>query len=115
MHITKLNFERLAKFLKQGGVVPSINDGNKRWCCPKVTRRTMSKTLAELYQLWDKLGDIPVSEGVTKADAGTVEESFLHFPVGTHCEEIWHWFEAQNPDFVVGELLRGIRRECAVA
>lgn len=31
MHTTKIKFDPLAKFLKKGGVVPSINDGNHRW------------------------------------------------------------------------------------
>lgn len=28
---TRIKFEALAYFLKQGGVVPSINDGNVPW------------------------------------------------------------------------------------
>lgn len=31
MHTTKINFGPLAANLKQGGVVPSINDGNRPW------------------------------------------------------------------------------------
>lgn len=31
MHTTKIKFDSLATFLKKGGVVPSINDGNHRW------------------------------------------------------------------------------------
>lgn len=31
MHTTKIKFVLLAAFLKQGGVVPSINDGNRPW------------------------------------------------------------------------------------
>lgn len=37
--------------------------------------------------LWKILGDIPVT------DDGDIELQFLHFPVATDREEIWHWFE----------------------
>ncbi|MYM92479.1 hypothetical protein GTP90_01235 [Rugamonas sp. FT81W] len=67
-------------------------------------------TLADYYQWWDRLGDIPVSEGTNEVKADAIEEPFLHFPAGTHREEIWHWFEAQHPDFVVGEVMQGIRK-----
>lgn len=73
----------------------------------------MSKALAELYRLWEKLGDVPTSEGNGEVEADTIEEPFLHFPVGTHREEIWRWFEAQNVGFIVGEVMYGKRRECA--
>tara|TARA_R110001583_G_C5667627_1_gene410386 strand:- start:1396 stop:1638 length:243 start_codon:yes stop_codon:yes gene_type:complete len=65
------------------------------------------------YWWWDKLGNIPVSEGNDEVEADTIEEAFLQFPVGTHREEIWHWFEAQHPEFVVGEVMQGIRRTSA--
>jgi hypothetical protein len=58
------------------------------------------KKLDELYPLWSKLGNIPTVE----------EEPFLHFPIGTHRESIWYWFEDQNPEFLVGEVMQGIRR-----
>lgn len=66
--------------------------------------------LSDYYWWWDKLQDIPVSDGTDEVEADTIEEVFLHFPVGTHREEIWHWFEAQHDDFVVGEVMQGIRR-----
>ena len=25
-----------------------------------------------------------------------IEEPYLHFPAGTHREEIWHWFDEQH-------------------
>jgi len=37
--------------------------------------------------LWQKLGDIPTDE------KDCIELPFRHFQVGTHREEIWHWFE----------------------
>lgn len=76
--------------------------------------------LGQLYALWDKLGDIPTvppagNEGddddstLPVGAEGSIEEPFLHFPVGTHREDIWHWFEAQNPRFIVGDVMQGIR------
>lgn len=50
----------------------------------------MYHELWEIYsaeELWSKLGDIP-----TDSD-DKIEENFFHFDVGTHREEIWHWFE----------------------
>lgn len=61
------------------------------------------KPLNELKQLWDQLGDTPT--GFEGDDVDCIEEPFLHFPIGTHREDIWHWFEAQNPEFIVGEYL----------
>jgi hypothetical protein len=61
--------------------------------------------LQELYSLWGKLGDIPtVFEG---ENVDTIEQPFLHFPIGTHRETIWSWFEAQHPEFIVGEVMVG--------
>lgn len=37
--------------------------------------------------LWDKLEDIPINEDEE------IELEFLHFPVGTHREYLWYWFE----------------------
>ena len=47
---------------------------------------------------------------VDEADCEIIEEPFLHFPAGTHREDIWHWFESQHPEFIVGEVMQGIRR-----
>lgn len=63
-------------------------------------------TLEDYYMWWDMLGDIPVSD----ESIVVIDEPFLCFPVGTPREEIWHWFEAQHPDFVVGEVMQGIRK-----
>lgn len=72
---------------------------------------TKPTPLVELYKKWDILGNIPVfHDGIGDYAQGTIEEPFLHFPLGTHPEEIWHWFEAQNAEFVVGEVLQGIRQ-----
>jgi hypothetical protein len=69
---------------------------------------TNKKTLAELYALWDKLGDVPTGFDGDYVDC--LEEPFLHFPVQTHRETVWHWFEAQHPDFIAGEVMQGVRR-----
>ncbi len=60
--------------------------------------------LKKLYELWDELSDVPVD------DTGHIETPFLHFLVGEDREEIWHWFEEQNDDFIVGEVMNGHRR-----
>jgi hypothetical protein len=39
------------------------------------------------HAIWEVLGDLPVNEN------NETDEQFLHFPVGTHREEIWHWLE----------------------
>ena len=62
---------------------------------------TNQKDLLTLHHLWKQLGDIPVG------DDGATEEPFLHFDEGTDREDIWHWFEAQNPDFSVGMVMEG--------
>lgn len=66
------------------------------------------KPLSELYALWDKLGDVPTDEN--KDSVQVLDEPFLHFGVGTPCEDVWHWFEAQHPAFIAGEVMQGIRK-----
>jgi len=41
----------------------------------------------ESKKLWQELGDIPTNKN------DEIEKRFLHFDIGTHREEIWHWFE----------------------
>jgi len=64
----------------------------------------LRRSLPALYALWDRLSGIPV------AGDGRLDEPFEQFPRGTDREDIWLWFEAQNPEFVVGEVLQGKRR-----
>lgn len=67
------------------------------------------RSLRDLYPLWDALGRVPVvGEG---PEADTLEAKFLHFEPGTHREAVWRWFEEQNPQFIVGEVLEGRRRQ----
>jgi len=62
------------------------------------------RPLTELYALWDQLGDVPVTDDGEQLDA-----PFLHFPPGTQTLDVWHWFEAQNRLFVVGDVQQGVR------
>lgn len=71
--------------------------------------------LDHCYRLWDAFADIPVATGDGELPADSIEAPFLHFGVGTAREDIWRWFEARNPDFVVGDVLQGHRRETALA
>ena len=64
-------------------------------------------SLRDLYAKWDELADVPL------ADDETIEKGVLHFAAGTQREEIWHWFERQNPRFIVGEVMQGIRHHDA--
>ncbi len=63
-------------------------------------------SLAKLYGLWEKLGDVPTTPSGKWVDC--TEEPFLHFPAGTHRENIWRWFESVNSKFIVGEVMQGI-------
>lgn len=62
-------------------------------------------TLSDLYAKWDQLSDVPVN------DFDEIELDFLGFSAGTHREEIWRWFERSNPEFVVGDVMQGIRKQ----
>ena len=57
------------------------------------------KTLEELQELWNQLGDIPVNND------DEIEEDFLDFPVGTDKFEIWHWFDEQCPNGLAKDLM----------
>ena len=48
-----------------------------------------------LEQWWEALADIPFNP-----DTEQIEEQFLHFPVGTDREEIWHWFDKRHSNGV---------------
>lgn len=43
----------------------------------------------ELEKMWEELGEIPINE------KEEIELKFLSFPVGTHREDIWLWFDEQ--------------------
>ena len=56
-------------------------------------------SLEKLKELWKQLSTIPTNED------GEILESFLHFDTGTDAVEIWQWFEEQNENFKVNEML----------
>ena len=56
----------------------------------------LHKRDAELERLWDEFADVPMNPETEK-----MEEPFLHFPVGTDREEIWHWFDDRHSKGVV--------------
>lgn len=56
-------------------------------------------SLHELDELWERLADISVFD---MGNFPILDEPFLHFPAATPLEEVWHWFEEQNPAFIIG-------------
>lgn len=66
-----------------------------------------------LEKAWIELGDIPVDEDerIELQFSVVVDaENFALFGVGTHREEIWHWFDEQYPHGVA-YLMRHSRLE----
>jgi hypothetical protein len=61
--------------------------------------------LSELYNYWDALGNVRISSD------NKLEVHFLHFKPGTSRDFVWRWFEEQNPKFLCGEVMKGIRHE----
>ncbi len=43
---------------------------------------------SEVKDLWNEFGDVPMDP-----ETECIEVAWRKFPVGTHREEIWHWFE----------------------
>jgi len=41
-----------------------------------------------IKDLWLEFGDIPMNP-----ETECIEEEWQDFPIGTHRENIWHWFE----------------------
>lgn len=50
-------------------------------------------------ELWEQLGIVNVT------DDGSLLAPFLHFPVGTHRETVWHWFEQTFTGFSVARAM----------
>ena len=48
----------------------------------------VNKNLMKAKKLWAELEDVPMD-----CETECMDAPFLHFPAGTHREEIWHWFE----------------------
>ena len=47
--------------------------------------------------MWKRFGQIPINNN------GEIQKRFLHFPVGTNREDVWHWFEDQDKNFSVAK------------
>lgn len=56
----------------------------------KAERRTASKD-KEIEKLWAAFADVPMDP-----ETECMEVNFLHFPAGTHREEIWRWFDERH-------------------
>lgn len=60
----------------------------------------------ELERLWDQFSVVPMDPNTE-----CMEDEFLHFPAGTHREEIWHWFDRRHSKGVAHLMYRdGIDR-----
>ena len=46
------------------------------------------KNIDYIRKLWKEFGDVPMNP-----DTECIEEEWNNFPIGTHREEIWDWFE----------------------
>lgn len=57
----------------------------------------------ELEELWVQFGDVPMD-----LDTECIEEAFGEFPAGTHCEDIWHWFDERHSKGVAYLMYNGI-------
>lgn len=66
----------------------------ERWSASNMD--TLQTRDAKLEQLWGEFADVPMNP-----ETEEMEEPFLHFPVGTNREEIWHWFDERHSKGVV--------------
>lgn len=65
---------------------------------PNTPANRAYRAMPELADLWNRLGDVPVTEVGEQLE---LDAPFLHFDKGTNVEEVWHWFEEQNALFAV--------------
>lgn len=66
---------------------------------------TIFKTQEELMiAMWKTLTDVNIDEDER------IEQNWFVFPIGTHREDIWHWFE-ETFDISVAEDLMGLESE----
>ncbi len=82
-------------------LIDALNDAQNQ-------RSSAVRSLSELYRLWDALGNVPTVEdedGLVMLDEG-LGTTFLP---GTPVQDVWDWFEAKNPRFMVGEVMEGVR------
>lgn len=57
--------------------------------------------MENVYQLWLSFEDVPMNP-ITEE----IECEWNGFPIGTHREEIWHWFEETFNVSVAKDLMR---------
>ena len=55
------------------------------------TERRMASKDKEIEKLWADFADVPMNP-----ETECMEADFLHFPTGTHREEIWRWFDEKH-------------------
>ncbi|CDH00547.1 hypothetical protein [Xenorhabdus bovienii] len=67
-------------------------------------KNKIGSTLESLNKYWNVLKSISV-EHCHETGMLCIEEPFLHFDNGTNVEDIWHWFEDQNPYFQVAKIM----------
>ncbi|WP_206459730.1 hypothetical protein [Anaerovorax sp. IOR16] len=65
---------------------------------------TEKYTDKQLELLWEIFGDIPMNP-----ETEEIEDDFLYFPINTHREEIWYWFD-ENHSKGVGWLMNEYKR-----
>lgn len=57
-------------------------------------------SMPQLCDLWNELANVPVAGD---GNGMYLNDAFLFFPAGTHVHDVWHFFEACNPLFLVGD------------
>lgn len=63
------------------------------------------REMKEAKKLWLEFGEVPMNP-----DTECIEEEWHGFAVGTHREDIWHWFE-ETFDVSIAEDLMGLKSE----
>lgn len=63
---------------------------------PAIEMATLEERDRVLERLWSELEDVPMDP-----DTECLEAPFLHFPIGTQREDIWHWFDQRHSKGVV--------------
>lgn len=82
----------IIKYIDRGGANAHVIVSNSELLghdCDRIYNRgdKVLSVISNVELLWKELGDVAVDRDEC------IEEEFLDFPVGTHREEIWHWFE----------------------
>lgn len=64
---------------------------SKNVCQPQSSSSEKEYTDTELEELWQAFGDVPMNP-----ETEVMADNFLHFPKGTHREDIWKWFDQKH-------------------